>query len=564
MKAIRTRVLAATIAAITFTVGGTEVASKSPAPKSDRSSKEIRIPADLEDALAELDKVLAPEIRQKIVNGKEDDLAQFHFGLGMGLRNDWGLWKGSGLAQFFNLQGLFHPDDISSVVLTSYWRRKHGRPLELEKQIAEFQEYWKKVEQEDEVESTRVAKAKESIASMMMGLTYEQKTDDPVVTLKMRTAEELRVRFLSAFRNGVFLAVRTGTDGDDYRYRAYFRAAGAQETQPIIVPEIQDVHYALVAGQTAWFVGMPEGGGPIKLLALEGEERAEIVLPRGDEVPQLGLDGHSLLLVYRDSIHRRENDEWVTLYSGSLRLPLSGPPPRKIGERVYFRDEGTHENGKRLWWLTFGKEAELKSLDADIGVVGQMGPRWENSSSYCVTTDGSLWATAGEADLDQSLIRRQPDGRYGIAIVHDRFAFNSNLLGGDRESEPEAASPKQSASHVARREQQEARKELAPRVSALAATEDGRFLGAGDDGLYEIGPDRLTRLLQFKNTRQSIPWIGENVYHWTWTPSTILGLGEDAYVIGATFGGVYLVRRNGGSDWEAEALDQKIGKPVRW
>lgn len=75
----------------------------------------------------------------------EDHLALYHFGLGMWLRNNWGLWTSSPLAVWFNERGIHHPDDMSGIILTSYWRHLNGKSIELNQQIEHYRAYWKKV-----------------------------------------------------------------------------------------------------------------------------------------------------------------------------------------------------------------------------------------------------------------------------------------------------------------------------------------------------------------------------------------------------------------------------------
>lgn len=80
------------------------------------------IPKDLGETFLELDKVLS-EINRKemsaLVNRK--DMIQYHLGLGMWIRNNWGLWGGSRLQKYFTDKGMTHPDDMSSVILFYYW-----------------------------------------------------------------------------------------------------------------------------------------------------------------------------------------------------------------------------------------------------------------------------------------------------------------------------------------------------------------------------------------------------------------------------------------------------------
>lgn len=78
----------------------------------------IYIPLNLEDCLSSLDHLLNDTIKLEI--SKADSSSNFHFGLGMWLRNNWRLWGGSRLQLWFNTQGIIHPDNMSGIVLSVY------------------------------------------------------------------------------------------------------------------------------------------------------------------------------------------------------------------------------------------------------------------------------------------------------------------------------------------------------------------------------------------------------------------------------------------------------------
>lgn len=101
------------------------------------------IPASLDDAHAYLLKRLPPEELQRIREMKsEKEMIDYHMGLGMGLRNSWALWAGSRLSRHFNQLGIHHPDDMSGIILDTFWRRLHNQPLRLDERIAFYQAYW--------------------------------------------------------------------------------------------------------------------------------------------------------------------------------------------------------------------------------------------------------------------------------------------------------------------------------------------------------------------------------------------------------------------------------------
>jgi hypothetical protein len=66
-----------------------------------------------------------------------------HFGLGMQLRNNWGLWEGSELTKYFNKYGIDHPDDMTDAIFKTFWRHLNNKPLDIEGLAEKYKEYWK-------------------------------------------------------------------------------------------------------------------------------------------------------------------------------------------------------------------------------------------------------------------------------------------------------------------------------------------------------------------------------------------------------------------------------------
>ncbi len=63
---------------------------------------------------------------------------------GMGLRNGWGLWQGSKLAQWFFKRQIYHADDMSGIIMDTYKRTKAGDDIKLTEQISKYHNHWKK------------------------------------------------------------------------------------------------------------------------------------------------------------------------------------------------------------------------------------------------------------------------------------------------------------------------------------------------------------------------------------------------------------------------------------
>jgi len=103
----------------------------------------VYVPVDLDDCFRELTRWGPPAVIEKLRSGEAAPGA-LHLGLGMALRNRWGLWRGSRLARYFDAMGIHHPDDMSGIILESYAHQLRGEPLDLEGQIARTKQYWER------------------------------------------------------------------------------------------------------------------------------------------------------------------------------------------------------------------------------------------------------------------------------------------------------------------------------------------------------------------------------------------------------------------------------------
>lgn len=82
----------------------------------------VYIPRNIKECFLELDKLLNKNEIIKIKKlKKKSDTLQYHHGLGMWIRNNWGLWGGSRLQKYLMDRHLTEPDGMSSEILEFYW-----------------------------------------------------------------------------------------------------------------------------------------------------------------------------------------------------------------------------------------------------------------------------------------------------------------------------------------------------------------------------------------------------------------------------------------------------------
>lgn len=83
------------------------------------------------------------------LQGREDFIQRgpiaFHFGLGRWMRNNWGLWTKEGkLYEWFASLGVEHADDMSGIILRSYYAKQTGDSFDLDAEVEKIKNYWGK------------------------------------------------------------------------------------------------------------------------------------------------------------------------------------------------------------------------------------------------------------------------------------------------------------------------------------------------------------------------------------------------------------------------------------
>src|SRR5690606_9297232 len=95
------------------------------------------------DAISNIEKQLSKNNLDEFAKKEESKaLVDIHFGYGMTLRNEIRSDKDSVLLKYFNSKGIFHLDDMSSIVFKTLHRKHNSKKIDLEKQIQEKIKFW--------------------------------------------------------------------------------------------------------------------------------------------------------------------------------------------------------------------------------------------------------------------------------------------------------------------------------------------------------------------------------------------------------------------------------------
>jgi hypothetical protein len=152
----------------------------------------VYVPKDLDEALVELKQMLDPSVLSEFKQGKEAELVKYHFGLGMWMRNNWGLWTGSRLADYFRSLGIVHPDDMSGIIITSFYRHLKGKPVKLDEQVARYKEYWNSPEVKKRAADAEQARLK----ALQEREERERATPEQLLILEAKAGDVAAVRTL--------------------------------------------------------------------------------------------------------------------------------------------------------------------------------------------------------------------------------------------------------------------------------------------------------------------------------------------------------------------------------
>jgi len=115
-----------------------------------QGAKANSFPCNLDEAVVALDYTISLEDKERFQEwecSEEIFVARLHHNLGRWIRNNWGLWdETSKLHKWFKALGIWHADDMSGIIITSYYRQTHNLQRRFREQVKSYIEYWQKEE----------------------------------------------------------------------------------------------------------------------------------------------------------------------------------------------------------------------------------------------------------------------------------------------------------------------------------------------------------------------------------------------------------------------------------
>ena len=115
------------------------------------SCQEKKYPANLSEAVTMLLQELPDNVKNDFKDRPENEaVLKLHMSTGMWIRNSWIRHGNKSLSEEFQQLGIRHPDDMSSIILTTAHRKLNNMSLNVSQQVQHFKDYWKPIIESNE------------------------------------------------------------------------------------------------------------------------------------------------------------------------------------------------------------------------------------------------------------------------------------------------------------------------------------------------------------------------------------------------------------------------------
>jgi hypothetical protein len=110
----------------------------------------VYIPKTLDDALAQLDKMIDPKAKNSLKIVDENTAAtKLHFSLGRWMIVNWSFYEGSRFSNYLHSAGITFPDDQADFMIRAYHRHVNGKSVEFKELATSYRAMRKEKHQKD-------------------------------------------------------------------------------------------------------------------------------------------------------------------------------------------------------------------------------------------------------------------------------------------------------------------------------------------------------------------------------------------------------------------------------
>lgn len=496
---------------------------------------EEEMPNNLDECHWYLDELLSQSDQEKLKHTPEEELDQYQVSLGSWIQNVWLQDESTPLSEYLDQLGVHDPDHMSSIVIRSYWCYLNQRPFDLLGMIAMYQEVEKQREEQRQIAEQKEKEFQERVQQNRVTLTVLPGTPSEVTIPEKMLWGGIAANDLIPYERGYMInAISTYPKGLRVSYAFYYLDLVEEKLYRLQVSGI-DIMESLVVNDGILYVsGMVQSQRVVRRYRNGKMEDLTLAISNSDEGQigagswvKLGFYENRLVALQRDAVYGNGEKGWELLKRFEMKLAsIPTTNIRIYGDRLYFYQEISHEPSCELYYVDLQGEEGVVQVLHKLGVDTR---HQEIVSGYGVDNKERLWVSA-TVEKDALISQGEEGVRYWV--------FDGQI------------------------QTEMGLQDFSSRVIFLA---DQRVLLMGQTGLYEVKDEvTLEPIVLFRNSVQEMK-VEETEVRFHFTPRNVVYLGNDAYLIGCTLGGVYKLWKQDGK-YHMVAYDDRMlnDLPVWW
>lgn len=482
-------------------------------------------PKNLEECNTYFDKDLKSKDISYIKNLAVDELSELHFTLGLNIRNTWIRGnRNPELVNYFHNIGIFNPDDISGIIIKSYWSYLNKKEFDLKGEIKTYKDYWEKAAEIEKKNKENVANTDRRLSNAFIDINYKN-VNPPLLTLPQnKTGNQIFSNEFIKYKYGYIVnSITTYPDAEQklgVNYKYHYVDLKTNKLFKLDFRGLDTVESVTAIDSTLYICGIKSHN--LKIVKHEGNKTLPISLTvldneikelSNDSWTKLGVFGGKLFALQTNGLYMFDGEAWQLINKFSLveyfrkNYPNAEPiiPTENIiitNKKLYFLQE-----------VLQGRDCELFELDLRTNTINEF---WQKTlitdnykkeiNSYSLIGNDTLFVAAQR--LGEALLLSEQNSTMTVYLLENKV--KTDLSG-----------------------------KFKMTVRKVLKHNDKIILIA-DNGLFELKNNQITPTAFFGNTVQLIRHGKYNI-HFNFKPRSCAALNQDKYLIGGQFGGLYII-----------------------
>lgn len=474
-------------------------------------------PKNLTECNTYFDKKLHPKDIRQIKNLSEDGLVSLHMSMGMSIRNSWIHGnRNPELISYFSMMDIHHPDDISTIIIKNYWHYLNKTMFDLTSEIAHYHEYWKRSYEESKRMQEKTTIIEQKFAENYVNIKYNNKSP---FTLKLPDYKNDSWVFSNEFikyKNGYIINSLTTSPGTktEISYRYFYINLKTNQLVKLKFKAFDSVQSVININSTLYIAG--KKNNKLKITSQTGEKVTPLSLSISKEKNltllnnwiKLGARNDTLFALQPNGLffyngknwEHKEQFDFENIFKKHFETtPLIPTENIKItSQKLYFLQEVLQMRNCSLLEFDFRKK-ELSEFWEKHNLSDNYH---QEISTYTTINDSTLMLASERAGNNILLSEKDIDLKIYLHNGKVKSDTINNL-----------------------------------NIRKVLTTNDGLLL-IGENGLFDLKNNEITRLTTFENTEQTIN-NGKSRSHFKFYPRSCEIIAEEEYLIGGMFGGLY-------------------------